>query len=190
LRPVEGSIASVAFPLETERLLLRPVEPGDADWLSELHGDAELLRWIPWGPRDRAEVEATIERKLGVRERGEGLGLVGFLRDGGEPVGDYTLQIESAEHRCAEIGFMMLARFHGQGLAYEASRELLRIAFDELGMHRVIARLEPRNDPSWRLLERLGMRREAHFLENEWIKGEWQSEYVYALLDREWEHLR
>ena len=53
-------------------------------------------------------------------------------------------------------------------------------------MHRVIGRLEARNAASARVLERLGMRQEAHMIENEYVKGEWQSEVVYALLDREW----
>ena len=63
---------------------------------------------------------------------------------------------------------------------------MLRIAFDDLGLHRVIGRLEPRNVASARVLEKLGMRREALFVDNEMIKGEWQSEAVYAILDREW----
>ena len=50
----------------------------------------------------------------------------------------------------------------------------------------MIGRLEPRNAPSAKVLERLGMRLEAHLVENEWVKGEWQSELVYAILEREW----
>ena len=63
---------------------------------------------------------------------------------------------------------------------------MLAFAFEELGLHRVVGRLEPRNTGSARVLEKLGMRREAHLVENEWVKGEWQSELVYALLAREW----
>jgi hypothetical protein len=68
----------------------------------------------------------------------------------------------------------------------EAGRVLLRLAFEDLGLHRVIGRLEARNTASARVLERLGMRREAHLVENEYVKEEWQSELVYAILDREW----
>jgi RimJ/RimL family protein N-acetyltransferase len=60
------------------------------------------------------------------------------------------------------------------------------LGFDALRLHRVVGRVEPRNVASSRVLEKLGMRREAHLVENEWIKGEWQSELVYAMLDREW----
>ena len=64
---------------------------------------------------------------------------------------------------------------------------MLDFAFGPLGLHRVIGRLEPRNVGSARVLEKLGMRREAHLVENEWVKGEWQSELVYAILAREWD---
>jgi len=57
-------------------------------------------------------------------------------------------------------------------------------------LHRVIGRVEARNIASARVLEKLGMRREAHFVENELVKGEWQSELVYAILDREWRSTR
>ena len=76
--------------------------------------------------------------------------------------------------------------YHGRGYATEASRPLLAFAFEVLGLHRVVGRLEPRNPASARVLEKLGMRREAHLVGNEWVKGEWQSEDVYAVLDREW----
>jgi RimJ/RimL family protein N-acetyltransferase len=74
----------------------------------------------------------------------------------------------------------------GRGYATEASRALVAHAFEHYGVHRVYGRLEPRNEASARVLEKLGMRREAHLIENEWVKGEWQSEAVYALLAREW----
>ena len=63
---------------------------------------------------------------------------------------------------------------------------MLAFAFEVVGLHRVIGRLEPRNRGSACVLEKLGMRREAHLVENEWVKGEWQSELVYAILADEW----
>ena len=74
----------------------------------------------------------------------------------------------------------------GSGYATEAARPMLAFAFGELGLHRIVGRLEPRNVSSARVLEKLGMRLEARLVENEWVKGEWQSELVYALLAREW----
>jgi RimJ/RimL family protein N-acetyltransferase len=96
----------------------------------------------------------------------------------------------SRGHALGEIGYIVHPAHSGHGYATEAAAPLLAVAFDELGLHRVIGRTEARNVASARVLEKLGMRREAHLVENEWVKGEWQSELVYAILDREWRSQR
>jgi RimJ/RimL family protein N-acetyltransferase len=101
----------------------------------------------------------------------------------GELVGYVSLTVED---RQGEIGFMFHPDHQGRGYATEACRAVLRIAFGAYDLHRVFGRLEPRNTASARVLEKLGMRREALLRENEWVKGEWQSEAVYALLARDW----
>jgi RimJ/RimL family protein N-acetyltransferase len=63
---------------------------------------------------------------------------------------------------------------------------MLHLAFDQLGLHRVTARVDVRNEPSLRLAERLGMRREAHLISNEWFKDAWSDEIDFALLEHEW----
>jgi RimJ/RimL family protein N-acetyltransferase len=125
-------------------------------------------------------------RRTGIANSGDSLELAAVLAADGAMIGDCLLKLTSLEHRQGEIGYTLHPDHQGHGYATELARELLRLAFDELGLHRVVGRLEPRNLPSARVLERIGMRREAHLVENEWVKGEWQSEYVYALLDREW----
>jgi RimJ/RimL family protein N-acetyltransferase len=97
-----------------------------------------------------------------------------------------SVSLTLGEHRQGEIGFTFHPDHHGHGYATEASRELLRIGFEDYDLHRICGRLEPRNVASARVLEKLGMRREGLLLENEWVKGEWQSELIYAILDREW----
>jgi RimJ/RimL family protein N-acetyltransferase len=177
------------LPIETERLLLRYFEPDDIDVLAAMHGDPDLVRWIPWGPRTREQAAEVLERKLACRTieaEGDGLGIAPVLKETGEMIGDFSLQYVSEKHSVAELGYLLTAGTQGRGYATEASREILRLAFEDLGFHRVIARVESRNAASAALAERLGMRREAEFVENEWIKGEWQSEIVYAMLAREW----
>ena len=66
------------------------------------------------------------------------------------------------------------------------TERLLQLGLEEAGFHRIVGRLEARNEGSAGVMERLGMRREAHLVENEWVKGAWESEVVYALLAREW----
>jgi RimJ/RimL family protein N-acetyltransferase len=103
-----------------------------------------------------------------------------------EFLGDVSLTLGPPEHRQAEMGFVFHPGHHGQGYATEAAAAVVALAFGAYDLHRVYGRLEARNLASARVLEKLGMRREAHLVENEWVKGEWQSEIVYALLAREW----
>ena len=77
--------------------------------------------------------------------------------------------------------------FHGRGYMTEAASVGLRIAFETLGLHRVIAVLEPHNAASTALCRRLGMREEAYFVEDCWCKGEWTDTGVYGLLASEWQ---
>jgi RimJ/RimL family protein N-acetyltransferase len=96
----------------------------------------------------------------------------------------------SERHRQGEIGFILHPDHQGQGLATEAAVAMLELGFEELGLHRIYGCAEARNAASVRVMERLGMRREAHLVENEFVKGEWQSEVIYAILAPEWREAR
>jgi RimJ/RimL family protein N-acetyltransferase len=177
------------YPIVTERLRLRPFQPGDLDALVAIHGDPEIVRHVPWDVRDREELRGVLEektRRTAIAEVGDGLNLAAVTADGGEFVGDMSLMWRSDEHRTGEVGYLLHPAATGRGYATEAARALLRIGFEALGWHRIIGRIDARNGASARVLERLGMRREAHLVENEWLKGEWTDEVVYAMLDREW----
>jgi len=179
----------VPVPLETDRLVLRPFEPGDLDALFDIHSRADVARYLYWEPRTREQVRAVLKTKIeraAIRVEGDSVSLAACVKESGELIGDLTIFWRKAEDRTAEIGFIVHPAHQGRGYATEAGRALLRLTFEDLGCHRVIGRLEARNGASARVLERLGMRREAHFVENEFVKGEWQSEIVYAILDREW----
>jgi RimJ/RimL family protein N-acetyltransferase len=175
------------WPIETERLLLRPFAEDDFGFLHDLYGDELVARWLYQGPESEAEVRVRLEKNLPRIALTEetGVGAVVALHDG-TPVGTVNLWYTSFEHRGAELGYSFLPRHQGNGYAVEAARALLDWAFTVADVHRVEARLEPRNAASARVAEKLGMRREALFLDNEWVKGEWSSEAVYAILDREW----
>jgi RimJ/RimL family protein N-acetyltransferase len=170
------------FSLETERLLLRPFAPGDFESLLAIQSRPDVARWLYWEARDADAVRAALEEKLG----DSGLSFATVLKSTGELIGDCSVFTVSDEHRQGEIGFVFHPGHHGCGYATEAARALLAFAFGECGFHRVIGRLEARNSASARVLERIGMRQEAHLVENEWVKGEWQSERVYAILEHEW----
>jgi RimJ/RimL family protein N-acetyltransferase len=178
-----------AYPVQTDRLLLRPFAATDFEALLAIQSRDDVTRHLYWDPRTAAEVREVLETKVrstAIVAEGDNLSLAAVLRESGELIGDCSLRWLSAEHRQAEIGFIFHPDHHGHGYATEAAAALLALAFDELRVHRVIGRLEARNTASARVLERLGMRQEAHLVENEHVKGEWQSEVVYAVLDREW----
>jgi RimJ/RimL family protein N-acetyltransferase len=176
-------------PIATERLVLRAFTPEDFDALYAYQSHPDVTRWLEWDVRSHDEVRDALARKItgvGVVDEGDVLALAIAKRDTDELVGDVILCLVSAEHRIGEIGYIVHPDHQGLGYATEACREVLRIAFEDLRLHRVIGRLEPRNRASARVLEKLGMRREALFVDNEIIKGEWTSEAVYAILDHEW----
>jgi RimJ/RimL family protein N-acetyltransferase len=177
------------YPLRTNRLDLRPYLEDDGDLLYELQSDPDTTKYLYYGPLAREEVDATLGRKRTrnvLRGEGDALQLVAALRATGERVGEATLGWPSEEHRGGEVGYLVHTAHRGRGYATEMAAEMLRLAFDDLGLHRVVGRLDARNTASAKVLERLGMRREAHLLSNEYVKGEWCDELTYALLEDEW----
>ena len=108
------------------------------------------------------------------------------LKGADDLIGDCVSKVDGGDARRAEIGFTLARAYQGKGYAAEAVSRLLDWAFGELGLHRVVAITDQRNEPSSRLLERSGMRREGSFVRNAWFKGEWASEYLYAVLGEEW----
>jgi len=104
----------------------------------------------------------------------------------GHLIGDRAFRVPADDGRQAEIGFTLARTAQGQGYASEAVTALLDDLFGTLGLHRVYAVCDVENAASARLLERVGMRREGHFVESVWFKGRWASEYWYAILRAEW----
>jgi RimJ/RimL family protein N-acetyltransferase len=181
------------YPIRTERLLLRPYELADVDALYAYQRLPEVHRYLYTEARSRPEVEALVAERAGtgaLTEVGKALTLVAELAETGELVGDCVLFWRSQEHQQGEIGYVFNPAYHGRGLATEAVGALLRLGFEGMGMHRITGQLDARNIPSARVLERAGLRREAHLVENEFVKGEWTDELIYAILRSEWEARR
>lgn len=176
-------------PIRTERLLLRAFVPGDLGSVRAMQTDEDVVRYLEWGPRTPEEIAESLRKKIAattIHGQGDALSLAAVLPDTGEMVGDLVLHCVSEVDERGEIGFIVPPAHEGKGYATEAARALLRIAFDEVGFRRVIGQVESRNAASARVLEKLGMRLEAHFVENVFVKGEWQDEMIYAILAREW----
>jgi RimJ/RimL family protein N-acetyltransferase len=176
-------------PIETERLRLRSFAREDLDDLHAIQSRPEVTRYLYWDVRSREEVEPCLARYIAaVAIEGEDqmISLAVESREGGPLLGYVTIWQRATRHRQVEIGFVFHPDAQGHGYATEAARELLVLAFERLGAHRVFGRTDARNDGSANLMRRLGMRQEAHFREAEVFKGEWGDELVFAILEEEW----
>lgn len=171
------------FPLRTERLSLRPHEAADAVALQRIYAIPTVARFLlddPWTAATAAENIAERMPKSDIDGPTGALMLV-IERDG-VAIGDVQLWLTDAERRVAEIGWVLDPAFGGQGLATEAVRAVLELAFAHYSLHRVTAQMDARNLASAKLAGAVGMRREAHFREDWWSKGEWTDTLVFGVL--------
>jgi RimJ/RimL family protein N-acetyltransferase len=177
------------FPIETARMLLRPYEPGDVDAVLDLNGREDVVRYLNWGVMDRVAAQALVDRRVGqtrIEREGEGIVCAATLKADGRFVGEVMLRLSSEGSRQGEVGWLIHPDVQGRGLATEGAREMLRLGFAEMRLHRIAAECDPRNGASIRVMEHLGMRREAHFRESTFLKGEWVGSMIYAILETEW----
>jgi RimJ/RimL family protein N-acetyltransferase len=177
------------YPILTERLGLRPFENNDLDLLYDLYRRDEVTRYIYAPSASRRDAKVLLDRirpMVAIDDKRGSLRLAGVERGTHTLIGDFSLWLGPREHRGAEIGFVVHPDHQGRGYAREAMTVIIGLAFRELGLHRIIGRCDARNTASASLMERLGMRREALLVENEFIKGEWCDELDYAILEREW----
>ena len=175
--------------LTTERLLLR--EFSDDDWL-DLHAiesDPEVARYQAFEPRTPADAQAYLKRTMASarEEPRHTYDLAVVLRASGSLVGRCGLNITNADSREAVVWYTLHRSLWGQGYIPEALQCLVDFGFRELGLHRIWADCDPSNRASYRVLEKIGMRREGRLRENAWVKGAWVDSLIYAVLDREWQ---
>jgi len=176
-------------PVVTERLVLRPFTETDLDDLHDIQSRPEVTRYLLWDARTREETRAALAKRIEqthLTAEGDNLAIAVELRETGTLIGDFNLEWLSAELGRAEIGFVMHPGHGGRGYATEAGREVLRMAFETFRFHRVVGLCNGENHSSRRLMERLGMRREAYFVQGEMLKGERVDLAVYAMLADEW----
>jgi RimJ/RimL family protein N-acetyltransferase len=190
--PMPGSY-TLTVPILTERLAIRAYTMDDVPFIHDLKSRPDVVRWLYEDVESESEVVTRVTRRMTqtrLLQPGDGLGLLVETRADHRPVGTVTLEWHRSPHMQGEVGYIVHPDHQGRGYAVEAAREMLRIGFEAVALHRIVGRLEARNQASARVLERLHMRFEGHFRENEWVKDEWQDEIVYAMLALEWEALK
>ena len=175
--------------LQSERLVLRPLRREDLGALVRYRSDPEVARYQSWeAPYTLPQAEALLAemegRRPGFRGNWYQLGLE-RTKDG-VFLGDIGFRVLAEDTAQAEIGFTLAPEHQKQGYAAEAAGLLLGYLFEELALHRVRALCTAPNRASARLLERIGMRCEAHCLRAHWFKGAWVDQLWYAVLAEEW----
>lgn len=180
----------VTEPIATERLRLRPFMESDLDALANILARPDVMRYLYEEPRTRDQVAMVLRDRISrnhLTDQGDTLWLAIEEQGTGALIGSVSLTWTSQEHAQGEIGYTLNPDHQGHGYASEAVRAIMEYGFREIDLHRIFGTCDDRNERSMRLLKRIGMRREAHFLEMEHVKGEWTSQLVYAILRREWE---
>lgn len=175
------------FTLETERLTLRDWKRSDWKDAHEYAKDPEVSKYMMWGPNTEREtkdfIDMAVELALVKPRRGYELAI--HLHEANKIIGGCGMQI-AQNGLSAMIGYTLHRDHWGKGIGTEAARRLMFFGFEELGMHRMYATCDVDNQGSAHILEKLGMRREAHFVEDCMIHGKWRDTYLYAILAREW----
>ena len=181
------------YPIRTGRLTLRPFTRGDVDAVHSYRRREDVARYLFDTPLSREECALAVQQRTGqvaLRNEGDKVILAVELDDNGALIGEVSLIWRSAEARQGEVGWIFDPGYQGRGFATEAANAMLDLAFGPADIHRVSARCDVRNERSWRLMERLGMRKEAHFREHALFKSRWDEEFIYAMLWQEWRALR
>ena len=194
LRAVEAERApTLPAVVVTERLLLRPGSPADAEATWKYRRLPEVGEWLTGIPLEFDSYQAAFDDP-------ERLASTVIVEHDGHVIGDFMLRVEDAWAQAevterarrtqAELGWVLDPAHTGRGFATEAVRALLRVCFDDLGVRRIVANCFLGNEASWRLMERVGMRRETHArAESLHRNGCWLDTVGYALRVEEWREL-
>ena len=177
------------FPkLLTERLSLRQLEASDTHRIFEYRSRPEVSRFQSWGTQAMEEIQSHVDCLAVIEPGMPGLWyqVEIALRSSGGLIGDCGFKVSESETWQVECGIAVAPEYQSQGYATEALRALLGYLSFELGKDRAFGSVDPHNSPSIRLMQRVGMRREAHLVQSLWFKGEWVDEIIFAVLASDW----
>jgi len=186
---LRGFVAAASdLRLESERLVLRRLHEADVPTAVAHESDRRIMHWIRDAmPADQIEHRVRLAVAPWTGDDGRWLLLAVATRaDPAHMIGVVCCRVTEREHETMEIGYRLHADVQRRGYAFEACSRLLDHLFGTVGVRKAIALCVADNEPSWRLMEKLGMQREACLREYSKLDGQWRDEFVYGLLAREW----
>jgi RimJ/RimL family protein N-acetyltransferase len=182
----EGAHGTVILPIRTARLRLRDFVQGDFDAVHAYASDADVTRFMFYGPRSEVETRAYLDRVIAAQTtKPRMLWELAIVREADDRlIGACDLTFDHPGE--ADLGFILGRDAWGFGYATEAARTLVRTAFDQLGASRVFATCDVANHASAHVLEKAGLRREATLEHHTFAKGLWWTSYLYAITLEQW----
>ena len=175
--------------IATERLVLREYTTRDCAAVLAYQSDPRYLRLYPWTERDPATVSELVGGFVARRAdapRDVFQLAITLPAERGRLIGSCGVRVNDRARREGNIGYELNPAYWAHGYATEAARAMLGYGFDRLGLHRIWAQCNADNTASAHVLDKLGLRREAHFREHDYFKGRWWDSLIYAMLDHEW----
>jgi len=177
--------------LETDRIIIRPITLADKSEVFEYRSDAETNKYQGWIPKTVDDVEIFIGKiSKQIDEPDTWYQFVIIEKKTHKIVGDMGLHFFDNDNRQVEIGCTLNKKFQNNGYATESVKLIIDYLFEKLNKHRIIASIDPDNKQSIRLVERVGFRKEAHFVESLLINGKWVDDLIYALIEKDWEKMK
>ncbi|PFV48949.1 GNAT family N-acetyltransferase [Bacillus cereus] len=166
--------------IKAERLLIRKFEFKDWEAVHEYTSDSDVMKYIPEGFFTEEDTRNFVNKNMGENAKNFPVILIGenIL------IGHIVFHKYFGEHTY-EIGWVFNPKYFNKGYASEAAQATLKYGFKEMKLHRIIATCQPENTPSYRVIEKIGMRREGYFKKCIPHGNEWWDEYYYAILEEE-----
>lgn len=173
----------------TERLFIRPVQLTDAEALFSFRSDPDCAEFMSSIPLNMDEMRERIQKTANeINQPGTWFQYIIFEKDGSSVVGDIGLHFLAADtqNKQVELGYILHKKYWGKGYATEALIPIIDYLVYTLDKHRLVANIDPSNNRSIRLIEKLGFRKEGHLRESFFSKGKWVDDLVFAILASEW----
>jgi RimJ/RimL family protein N-acetyltransferase len=179
--------AAPTLALRGAKVSVRRFTAADIPMVVAQENDRAIMRWIR-DPQPAADVQARAEAMAAPWRGadGEWLACTVVPHATATPAGIVVCRVTVAAHQTMEFGYRLSQDVHRRGFGFEACVLLCDHLFTQVGVHKLVAYCVADNEPSWRLMAKLGMQREARLREYTHLDGAWRDEFVYGLLAREW----
>jgi RimJ/RimL family protein N-acetyltransferase len=177
--------------LETKRLIIRPIKLEDKNEVFEYRSDREINKYQGWIPTTLIDVEMFIGKiSKQINEPKTWFQFIIIEKETQKIIGDLGIHFFDNENKQVEIGCTLNKNFQNKGYATESLKRVIDYLFKELSKHRIIASIDPENKNSIQLVERIGFRKEAHFVESLFINEKWVDDLIFAMIEKDWENLK